>query len=103
MPTYALVVIAQLVLYAALAVLCWRGKVVGRGRALVLGIPVALMVFLLFIPPTFSVDAMSYFAHGYVGIVAGSGNAYSLTPQVLLGTDIGNKLVALGWAAPQLV
>jgi hypothetical protein len=96
---YVVVTIALFVVMGWLVVLARRGRIVGIGRILVLGAPIAIMAAYLVDRPAFSLDVLSYAAHG--AIAAAGGNPYTDLPSTVAATTVGPQLTALGWLPPQ--
>jgi hypothetical protein len=65
-----------------------------------LGWPVAYMAGLLFFAPTFSIDALSYLAHGATALLPFPTDAYAAPPNMILALPYGQELVARGWVPP---
>jgi len=93
---YALFTLGLFALYARLLSLCARRRLSQTARALVLGFPVAFNILLLVGRPFLSQDAWSYLAWGAVGLAPG-GNPYFESGNVVAGTDLGRRLIELGW------
>lgn len=59
--------------------------------------PIVFMVTLLVFPPSFSVDVLSYLAHGATSLLPGGGDAYSTLPKDVAGLPYARELLARGW------
>ncbi len=89
--------------WASLGLVAVARRGVGpRATRLLLITPFVIMAALAFLPASFSVDALSYVAHGVVGQVLPGENAYTALPASLLGTVPVDQLVTAGWAPPPL-
>lgn len=88
------------VVYVAVVVRCLRRSIGLAGRVILLATPVMVSFGLLFVAPTFSIDTLSYVAHGATGMLAGGGNAYSRQPSDVLMLPVGQGLRDLGWLPP---
>lgn len=71
----------------------WQGR---AARAVMLGVPVAIQVGLLFTRPTLSIDVYSYLAHGYLAFDP-SQNPYLQEAAEVSGSSYGEELQRLGW------
>jgi alpha-1,6-mannosyltransferase len=71
----------------------WKGRV---ASAMMLAVPVAIQVGLLFTRPTLSIDVYSYLTHGYLALDP-SQNPYQQESAAVSATSYGRALQLLGW------
>jgi alpha-1,6-mannosyltransferase len=97
---YAVFVIATLsmfALYGSLLHICAQGRLIGRrSRLIALAFPVVFNAFLIWSPPSLSIDVLSYVSHGYIATVL-EGNPLTEPSSIVAGTPLGPELARLGW------
>lgn len=101
--SYYLLTAVAFGLYLLLALLAHRGGASGHLRSAILALGVGLHIGAVTVPPSLSVDVLSYIGHGAVGLVVPGGTPYTTPSDVLLGTRIGDALTAVGWAPPPIL
>jgi alpha-1,6-mannosyltransferase len=89
-----------LVPYVGVVLFALTHPVDRRALRLLIGTPVVVLLGLLVVPPTFSIDTYSYIAHGVTGTLVGGGDPYSVQPSQVLFLPIGQALHELGWIPP---
>jgi alpha-1,6-mannosyltransferase len=92
-------VIATLLLFALFAALLlrFRGDPPARDiRILAIVFPVAFNVLLVFVPPSTSIDLLSYVSHGYIATEL-DGNPHLDPSSGVAQTPLGTKLMRYGW------
>jgi alpha-1,6-mannosyltransferase len=94
---YLLATLGLFALYLLLLVKCRRGGF-GSRRALVLAmtLPVLFNVLLILVPPSFSIDLLSYISHGYIKVNL-DGNPYVIPSSIVADTSLGSELLQYGW------
>ncbi|MFM2106686.1 MAG: hypothetical protein RL338_1718 [Chloroflexota bacterium] len=101
--SYYLLTAVAFALYLLLALLAHRGAASGHLRSAILALGVGLHVGAVTVPPSLSIDVLSYVGHGAVGLVVPGGTPYTTPSDVLLGTPVGDALTAVGWAPPPIL
>lgn len=71
----------------------WKGR---AASAVMLAVPVAIQLGLLFTRPTLSIDVYSYLAHGYLALDPAQ-NPYEQEAAAVSGSSYGRELQRLGW------
>lgn len=92
-------VIATLLLFALFAVLLrrfWRDPPARDIRILAIVFPVAFNVLLVFVPPSTSIDLLSYVSHGYIATEL-DGNPHLDPSSGVAQTPLGAELTRYGW------
>jgi alpha-1,6-mannosyltransferase len=84
-------------LYLLLLVWCRRGGF-GSSRAVVFAmtLPVLFNVLFILVPPSFSIDLLSYISHGYIKASL-HGNPYVIPSSIVADTSLGSELLQYGW------
>jgi hypothetical protein len=94
---YLLATLGLFALYVLLLLMC-RGGAFGtrRARILAFGFPVVFNVLLALVPPSLSIDLLSYISHGYIKSAL-SGNPYVDPSSIVAHTPFGAELLRHGW------
>lgn len=82
--------------YARVLIMCRRGVLVGRSRALALLFPVLFHVAWWLSQPFLSRDVLTYLAQGYLGSLPG-GNPLADPVTRVVGSALGTDLARMGW------
>ena len=67
-----------------------------RARILAFSFPVLFNVLYVFVPPSLSIDLLSYISHGYIR-ASFNGNPYLDPSSIVAHTPIGTELLHYGW------
>jgi hypothetical protein len=94
---YLLATLGLFGLYLLLLVRCRRGGFGShRARVLAMTLPVLFNVLLILVPPSFSIDLLSYISHGYIKASL-HGNPYVIPSSIVADTSLGSELLRYGW------
>jgi hypothetical protein len=95
---YYLAIVGLFGVYARVLVMCRRGHLVGRSRALALSFPVLFHFAWWLSQPFLSRDLFTYLAQGYLGILP-DGNPQAEPVTRVVGSALGAALARLGWSS----
>jgi alpha-1,6-mannosyltransferase len=94
---YVTATIGLFALYGLLLMACRRASLPTRSvRVLAIGVPVLFNIVLILLPPSLSIDLLSYISHGYIGSVQHA-NPYVVPSSAVASTAIGPELASYGW------
>lgn len=83
-------------LFARLLLQVWRDPPARAARVLAIAFPVAFNLLLVFVPPSLSIDLLSYVSHGYIATTL-NGNPHVDPSSSVAQTSLGPELARYGW------
>jgi alpha-1,6-mannosyltransferase len=94
---YVAATLGLFALYCRLLVVCGRGGLRTRNaRMLAIGLPMLFNALLLLLPPSLSIDLLSYISHGHLRSVQDA-NPYVVPSSAVAHSTIGPELASYGW------
>jgi alpha-1,6-mannosyltransferase len=94
---YLMATLGLFALYALLLLMCRKGAFgTRRARIFAFSFPVLFNVLYVFVPPSLSIDLLSYISHGYIRASL-NGNPYLDPSSIVAHTPVGTELLHYGW------